>query len=556
MREFKQPVLKQFTDQQTRFAPPARRLEQLQRAERLLHELEDHRQYPYSFVVYRITEYRPDSHADLLILGSDLRHDLYLFMSALSRSLPPVPVDEVDEPILTLEEVSKQFNVSTKTISRWREQGLISRQILCDGRRHLGFPKSAIDSFVATHPERVSRGSRFSHLSDAEKEEILRRARQYSNQGASLTEASRQIANKLGRSAETVRYTIKNFDRTHPGQALFPDVPEPLAEGDKQVIYRKYTEGVPVETIAQKMGRTRTSMYRVINEVRAENLLSRPLDYIYSPEFDDPAAEAEIMSPMPDLEQFEKQRQSMRAPRDVPPELAPLYEEPLLTREQERHLFRQMNFLKHKIHLIRERLKENPAAARAADFQEIEQLQAKQQQVKDLLIRCNMRLVIAIAKKRSGRADKFWELQSDGNMSLIRAVEKFDYTRGNKFSTYASWAIMKNFARSIPDERTHRERYMTGQSELFETKQDLRSDEHECIAAADQARDRVNQLLGKLDERDREIIRLRAGMEGDEMTLEDIGQRMGITKERVRQLYVRSMKKLRELANEQNADLS
>jgi RNA polymerase primary sigma factor len=556
VRQFKQPVLKQLTDQQVRFAPPARRQEQLQRAERLLHEIEDHRQYPYAFVVYRITEYRPDSHADLLISGADLRHDLYLFMAALSRSLPPIPVDEVDEPVLTLDEVSRQFNVSTKTISRWREQGLLSRQVLCDGRRQLGFPKSAIDNFVATHPERVSRGSRFSHLSEAEKEEILRRARQCSREGKTLTEASRAIASKLGRSAETVRYTIKNFDRTHPDQALFPDVPEPLVEGDKQAIYQSYTEGVPVETIAQQMGRTRTSMYRVINEVRAENLLSRPLDYIYSPEFDDPAAEQEIMAPMPDLDKFLQQRQTMRAPRDVPPELAALYEEPLLTREQERHLFRQMNFLKHKIHKIRERLKADPSQARAADFQQIEQLQAQQQQIKDLLIRCNMRLVIAIAKKKSAHSDNFWELQSDGNMSLIRAVEKFDYSRGNKFSTYASWAIMKNFARSIPDERQYRERYMTGQSELFEAKQDQRSDEHECLAAADQARDRVNELLGKLDERDREIIRLRAGMEGDEMTLEDIGQRMGITKERVRQLYVRSMKKLRELANEQqNSDL-
>ena len=77
--------------------------------------------------------------------------------------------------------------------------------------------------------------------------------------------------------------------------------------------------------------------------------------------------------------------------------------------------------------------------------------------VKNQIIRANLRLVVSIAKKHVGRSDNFFELVSDGNMSLIRAVEKFDYARGNKFSTYASWAIMKNFIRSIPIEN-HRPR--------------------------------------------------------------------------------------------------
>ena len=68
---------------------------------------------------------------------------------------------------------------------------------------------------------------------------------------------------------------------------------------------------------------------------------------------------------------------------------------------------------------------------------------------------------------------------SDGNLSLMRAVEKFDYGRGYKFSTYATWAIMKNFARRIPDEKTHKQRYMTGHDELFEAKADVRTDEQE-----------------------------------------------------------------------------
>src|SRR5207244_1185649 len=83
--------------------------------------------------------------------------------------------------------------------------------------------------------------------------------------------------------------------------------------------------------------------------------------------------------------------------------------------------------------------------------------------------------VVSIAKRHAGQTDNFFELQSDGNMSLIRAVEKFDFGRGFKFSSYASWAIMKNFARSIPDEKRAREHYLTGHEEMFEMAPDNRS---------------------------------------------------------------------------------
>src|SRR2546427_9238648 len=118
MQKFKNPALLQLTDQQVRFAPPPRRMEQLARAEKLLAEIDPDKDYPYQFVCYRITDFRPDSYPDLLINGADLEHDLCLFIEELSRVTPAVPVEEVPEPVLTLEQVSKRLNVSTKTISR------------------------------------------------------------------------------------------------------------------------------------------------------------------------------------------------------------------------------------------------------------------------------------------------------------------------------------------------------------------------------------------------------------------------------------------------------
>lgn len=555
MSNFKNPALKQLTDQQVRFAPPARRQEQLVRAERLLAEIEPGKLYPYQYICYRVTEYRPDSYPDLLISGEDLQHDLNQFMAELLRSMPAVPVEEVSEPILTLEQISKRLNVSTKTISRWRDRGLVGRRILCNGRRQLGFPQSMVERFVATNKDRVERGSRFSQLSDTEKEDILRRAKRLARLSTgTLTEISRRIGRRLGRSAETIRYTIKNYDREHPEQALFPAINGPLDNDTKQSIYSSYRRGIKVDTLAKRFRRTRTSMYRVINEERARRLLNQPLDYIYHPSFDEPNADVTILAPMPHADDYEMQRRQLKVPKDAPPELASLYELPLLSKEQEHHLFRQMNFLKHKANQLRKRL--DPVRAKIHEIKQIEELQDQANAVKDRLIKCNMRLVVPIAKKHAAQTGNFFELLSDGNMSLIRAVEKFDYSRGNKLSTYASWAIMKNFARSIPEEKHRRERYVTGHEELFEVAPDTRSNEHECVATQEQAAHRVNRLLEFLEPREREIIRMRAGLDNnsENMTLEEIGQQLGITKERVRQLHVRIMSKLRTIAREQKVD--
>lgn len=567
MTNFKQEVLKQLTDQQVRFAPPVRRAEQLVRAERLLAEIDPSKRYPYQFVCWRITDFRPQTHADLLIPGDELAHDLLLLMQALSgKELPPLPPEEMPEPIVTLEEISKKFNVSTKTIRRWRRFGLVGQPMVCNGKRQVAFLQSVVDRFLTSHPERVERGSRFSQMTETERDEILRRARRLSRVlGGTLTEVSRRIARRLGRSVETVRYTIKNHDRQYPQQALFPNLTGPLDAATKQTIYSSYRRGINVDTLAKRFQRTRTSMYRVINEVRAQRLLEQPLDYIPNPSFDDASRDAEFSAPMPDAQGYEAKRRAMHAPKDVPPELASCYEYPLLSKDQEQHLFRKMNYLKHKAAKLRDRLRKeggdanevDPTRVRNQTLKDIEDLQNDANAVKELLINANMRLVVSIAKKHSAQSDNFFELVSDGNISLIRAVEKFDFGRGFKFSTYASWAIMKNFARTIPDEKHRRERFVTGHDELFEAAPDTRSDEHEILATQERASHSVNRLLEYLEPREREIIRMRAGLDDHAkgMTLEEIGQQFGITKERVRQLNARAMKKLRSIVEEQELEM-
>jgi RNA polymerase sigma factor (sigma-70 family) len=552
--DFRTPALKELTDQQVRYAPPARRREQVDRAAKLLGEVDPNKIYPYQFVCYRITDYRSDAHADLRIRGADLKLDLAEFIKRVERSIPPLPIDQAVEPILTLEQVSKQLKVSTKTLGRWRVRGLVGQRVIVKGRRQLGYPKSLLEKFLANNRELVSRGSSFSRLGENERETILYRARRLARAGGDITAVSRRIARRLGRSVEAIRYTIKNFDRDYPDQAIFPDRKGPLDAPTKELIFDLYERGVPVGTLTKKYDRSRTAVYQAINEVQARRLLDQPVEYIHNASFEDARCDAEFLGPMPGEEQFQAQVRTMGPPRDVPAEMAHLYRWPLLNKEQEQHLFRQMNYLKYKLNKLRQ--KTGPGSIRVGDLRQIEDLQSRIRRVRDRLINCNSRLVANIAKKRAALYNSLPELMSDGTISLMRAVEKFDYARGNKFSTYATWAIMKNFARSIPDEQHYRERYVTGHEEMFESRADVRTDEQEIVAQADMARDRINRLLEGLDPRTREVIRMRNGLDGNaEMTLEQIGQHFGITKERVRQINVRGMKQLRERAQQAKVEL-
>ena len=182
----------------------------------------------------------------------------------------------------------------------------------------------------------------------------------------------------------------------------------------------------------------------------------------------------------------------------------------------------------------------------------IEKLYDESVAAKNQIIRANLRLVVSIAKRYVGPLGDFFEFVSDGNISLIRAVEKFDVSRGIKFSTYASWAIMKNFARTIPDVLRHRGRFCTSHSEMFSTVEDAREDHYEQESAQIQRESHVQGVLKRLDERERQIVTSRFGLtRGQEpLTLKQVGAAMGVTKERVRQIQCRAMSKLRKAAEE------
>lgn len=552
--DYRNPAIRQLRDQQVRFAPRDRKLEQVNKAEKLIAEIDPSRTYTYEYLCFRVTKYRPDSYPDLKLSGDEASHDLRLFVEDVSDSAN-ILVGAAGEPVLTVEQLAKEFNVSTKTIFRWRRQGLVSRRFVVDGRKRVGFLQSSIDRFVSSNGERVRRGARFSQLSEQERQWILGRARRLAEKGGCPAEITKRLARKTGRSSETIRYTLKQFDQENPQIAIFPEARGPLRTETKRKIYQEYQRGESVEGLAKRYCRTKTSVYRIIAEMRARKIFDLPLDFIPNEEFAkirrSPARERKVLGPMPENDQPSRKP---RLPSGLPPYLASLYEVPLLTREQEGHLFRKMNYLKYRASRLRERL--NLAHPKSGLMEQIEQLNDQIVATKNQIVRANLRLVVSIAKRHVGLAESFFELVSDGNMSLMRAVEKFDYARGNKFSTYATWAIMKNFARTIPDEHRRRDRFRTSSSEMFASTEDDRGDHVEMETAQMQREAEVQRILTRLDEREQEIIVRRFGLRrGQEpLTLKQVGVELGVTKERIRQIETRALSKLKQAVDDEKIE--
>ncbi len=449
------------------------------------------------------------------------------------------------EEVLSIEDLAERFNVSTKTISRWRDHGLVAQRYIVGGRRRVGFLASAVERFIRENPRRIARGSRFSQLSQDEHDKIIIWARRLALAGACPADVHRRIAKRLDRSVETIRYTIKRHDQEHPEEAVFPVADGRLRPETCSRIYDQHLRGESVESIARRYHRSKASIYRVILSQRAEHVKELPLDYMPNALFSRKSAEKVVNQPYPGLSEPAKR---VRRPAGLPAYLASLYEVPLLTREQEVWLFRRFNYLKYKAVMLRDQLDPEKPSARLMD--QIEKLYEEIVEIKNRIVRANLRLVVSIAKRRVSPGDSFFDLVSDGNMSLIRAVEKFDYARGNKFSTYASWAIMKNFARTIPDEHRRRDRFRATDTEFLQSAADRREDEHQVRLAASDRLHQVERFLDRLDSREQTIIIRRYGLdhEHEPQTLKEVGSALGVTKERVRQIEAKALEKLREAA--------
>jgi len=258
--------------------------------------------------------------------------------------------------------------------------------------------------------------------------------------------------------------------------------------------------------------------------------------------------------------------------------------------------------------LYAEHLLEEGKRPRGVSKDELERLVVEGERAKDLFVRANLRLVVSIARRYVRSGMPMLDLIQEGNTGLVRAVEKFDYERGFKFSTYATWWIRQAISRAIAQqERTvrlpvhlvedvNRMRNVTrqltrelgsdpepeqvakalgvplervhellrwsqdtvsldtpvgddGDTNLGDLVADSDSPSPEDIVLSALERQRIENLLGHLDDRSAGIMRARYGLEdGREHSLTEVASRFSLSRERIRQLEIQALGRLRELA--------
>jgi RNA polymerase primary sigma factor len=325
-------------------------------------------------------------------------------------------------------------------------------------------------------------------------------------------------------------------------------------------------------------------------------------------------AEEEVAEEAPDEDENRRRArreidQALKAPTNDPVRmyLKEIGKVSLLTAQQEVELAKRIEAGV----LATERLQREGPKLPIGKLEEQRWLQRDGAMAKRHLVEANLRLVVSIAKRYVGRGMAFLDLIQEGNLGLIRAVEKFDYTKGYKFSTYATWWIRQAITRAIADQArtiripvhmvetinklvriqrqllqdlgreptaeeiaeqmempSHKVREIQKISQepvSLETPIGEEEDSHlgdfiedsEAVVPLERAsfhllQEQLESVLHTLSEREKEVIRLRFGLvDGQPRTLEEVGRKFGVTRERIRQIESKTLSKLRHPSRSQ-----
>jgi len=216
----------------------------------------------------------------------------------------------------------------------------------------------------------------------------------------------------------------------------------------------------------------------------------------------------------------------------------------LMSAAEEKLMFLRFNYAKRKLQMLQKKVKQQSDITLELANQ-VQEWHRRFEHFREYLVRTNLALVLAMAKRvRLGDVD-FAEVVSEGNMALLRAVDKFSVDRGFKFSTYACRAILKAFSRTAMKANRHRTKFPVEFEPDLEKSDwaDKRRDqvEEDCI---DELKTIVDRNLADLSTVEETVIRRRFNwdqVDDSSLTLEDVGKIIGVTKERVRQIQNKVM---------------
>jgi len=241
---------------------------------------------------------------------------------------------------------------------------------------------------------------------------------------------------------------------------------------------------------------------------------------------------------------------------DAPPEFTPaqeglafvsgLVQTPLLTPEEERYWFTRMNFLKSRAEANRRLLDLNKPSW--TSVRRIKRDLAEALRVRNHIVQGNVRLIVSLARKLSDSLELMSDLIGEGMIPMIRSVELFDIGLGNRFSTYATWAVRNQMLRILKRMRASQESSLGENAPSLENLPDTRSPGESDETVPRQRVAAIGRLLTLLSDRERVAVVARFGLDGHPrgQSFSEIAALMGLSKERVRQVVLTALEKLRE----------
>ena len=300
-------------------------------------------------------------------------------------------------------------------------------------------------------------------------------------------------------------------------------------------------------TLMSKRSTPRASSIPRATRQQVETLLAESYDYMDSPVFRHRHVEKdlfgfEVEPQLPMTSWYQPTREEISNPASMG---APQ----LMSASEERTMFYRFNYAKMRLCQLQRRVKRDGLTRETCE--EVLLWHRRFEHFREYLVRTNLALVLAMAKRtRLGDVD-FAEIVSEGNMALLRAVDKFSADRGFKFSTYACRAILKAFSRTaLKASRYHLRFPVEFEPDMEKSDwQDRRRDqvEDDCI---DELKTIVDRNLADLSTVEQTVIRRRFNWQQAEdapLTLEEVGKIIGVTKERVRQIQNKALAKIKSV---------
>ena len=290
-----------------------------------------------------------------------------------------------------------------------------------------------------------------------------------------------------------------------------------------------------------------------------EEILTEPVDYMDDPVFHEKDAEQKVFDEAPEIPEpntsWYHPVMDNLSQVDDPRKMVSV----VLTGKQEKALFLQFNYCRFRARELQDKIGDGPAEPAVA--RELLKWYRKADELRERIAQCNLALVLAMAKRMRHSDLDFTDLVSEGNIALVRAIDKFNVSRGFKFSTYACSSILKAFGRSGKKHTRYRQMFPTDFDPALERSnfQERLNEEREEDCASEVGRI-VRMNVADLTDVEREVINHRFALEhpnpseAESLTLDQVGKLVGLTKERVRQIQNKALTKLRKALEENYID--